>query len=203
MANQHDDAVDKVLAAMRTATPPEGMEARIAQRLQHREMVPATHAYIPSATWWRGALAGVATTTLAACVMLLILHRSQPAPTDARVAETPITVDATPVSAPRAVPCTTPNTIRVHTVVPLPMAVPQQKLETLRAENLAPSHPAPESGLTTQERQLLRLAKTADLNQLATLNPETQAKLEAQEEAEFQKFFPPSPPSPQPTGNNE
>jgi hypothetical protein len=61
------------------------------------------------------------------------------------------------------------------------MAVPSPRFETAHGERLASSRPTPESGLTTQERQLLRLTKIADPKQLATLNPETQAKLEEQQ----------------------
>ena len=50
--DQHDDAVDKVLTAMRGAPPPEGMEARIVQRLQQRAVAPSG-----IAPRWRNAFA--------------------------------------------------------------------------------------------------------------------------------------------------
>jgi hypothetical protein len=53
--------------------------------------------------------------------------------------------------------------------------------------------------LTAQERELVRLAQTADPQLLAALAPETQAKLDAQETDNFNKFFAPPPVPPQPT----
>ena len=41
MASEQDNAVDKVLAALRTAAPPEDMEARILQRMQHHAATQA------------------------------------------------------------------------------------------------------------------------------------------------------------------
>jgi len=215
MANEHDDAVEKVLAALKTAAPPEGMEARIAERLRQHALAPPPAARwrnlllgsTPMAAWGRGVLTGAAMATLAACVVLVGQHRSQLIAVNSHSAAITrsTAVNATPVSAPLTKPCAGPSTLRVHTAVPLPMAVPSPRLEIAHGERLASSRPAPELGLTTQERQLLRLTKIADPRQLATLNPETQAKLEAQQEAEFQKFFPPPPPppEPQPIGNNE
>ncbi len=215
MPNQHDDAVEKVLAALKTAAPPEGMDARIAERLRQAQAATAAPpwrnriaASLPTVAWWRGALTGAALATFAAaCVILIGQHRSQPTPVNSQVAATtPATaVSATPVDTPLTKPCAGPNTFQVRTAARLPMAVPSSRLETVHPESLASSRPAPEPGLTTQERQLLRLTKIADPKQLATLNPETQAKLEEQQEAEFQKFFPPPPPlpEPQPIGDKE
>jgi hypothetical protein len=60
------------------------------------------------------------------------------------------------------------------------------------------SHPIPSSPLTTQERELIRLAQTTDPKVLATMNSEHQAQLEAENAAQFEKFFtpPPRPPAP-------
>jgi hypothetical protein len=44
-------------------------------------------------------------------------------------------------------------------------------------------------GLTAQEQQLVRLARTGDAKELAPLDPEMRAKAEARDAAEFQKFF--------------
>jgi hypothetical protein len=52
--------------------------------------------------------------------------------------------------------------------------------------------------LTDQERELARLAQTADPRLLTALAPETQAKLDAQETDNFNKFFAPPPAPPQP-----
>jgi hypothetical protein len=55
--------------------------------------------------------------------------------------------------------------------------------------------------LTAQERALIELARTADPKMLVALSPETQAKVEAQEEDNFNKFFAPPPAPPQPADN--
>jgi hypothetical protein len=68
--------------------------------------------------------------------------------------------------------------------------------------SFAPSHPAPVLPLTAQERALVRLAQTADPKLLASLTPETQAKLEAQEADDYNKFFAP-PPAPPMTDVND
>jgi hypothetical protein len=56
-------------------------------------------------------------------------------------------------------------------------------------------------GLTAQERELVQLARKGDAKELVSLDPEMRAKAEAQDAAEFQKFFaePPvvdAPPAP-------
>src|ERR1035437_11179168 len=85
--NQRDAAIDKALTALSSAASPEGMEARIAQRLQHR--ASAQEAAFRwrdllagsslSGAWWRGALTGAATAMLAGCIVLLLQHHSQTA----------------------------------------------------------------------------------------------------------------------------
>ena len=60
--NQHDEAIDKVLTALRDAAPPQGMEARIAQRLAQTPSPAPASAFgwralftssAMAATWWR------------------------------------------------------------------------------------------------------------------------------------------------------
>jgi hypothetical protein len=62
----------------------------------------------------------------------------------------------------------------------------------------APSHPAPVQPLTEQERALIQLAQNADPKLLAALSPETQARIEAQEADNYNKFFTPPTAPPQP-----
>jgi hypothetical protein len=86
---------------------------------------------------------------------------------------------------------------RTHIAVVSPgVVVPTQ--DELRAETTAPSKPAPELPLTAQERELVRLARSVDPNQLVALDDTTQAKMEAEDAAEFERFFtpPPAPPLP-------
>jgi hypothetical protein len=91
-----------------------------------------------------------------------------------------------------ASPCISPSVLRI------PRALPAADTHILRAESTAPSHPTPDEPLTPQERELVRLAQRSDPRVLATLNTETQTRLEAQNAADFAKFFAPQPPSPPP-----
>jgi negative regulator of sigma E activity len=73
--NRHDDAIDQVLAAMRHAAAPEGMDARILARLHQQQS--ASHAPVsPSVTsaWWRGAFTGAAAALVSVAALLLIQH---------------------------------------------------------------------------------------------------------------------------------
>jgi hypothetical protein len=54
---------------------------------------------------------------------------------------------------------------------------------------MAASHPAPPMGLTAQERELVQLSRSSDAKELVTPDPEMRAKAEAQNAAEFQRFF--------------
>src|SRR4051812_43628015 len=83
MATEHDDAVDKVLAALKNAAPPDGMEARITQRLDHHTAATAQSGWrdlLAGSTlaivWWRGALSGFAVAALGVGVVLLAQRRS-------------------------------------------------------------------------------------------------------------------------------
>ncbi len=205
MANQHDDAVEKVLAALKTAAPPEGMDARIEERLRQHERalntVPSWRNRIaaspPTPTWWRGALTGAAMATLAIAAVLFAQHTSRtPLQHDQaaviRLEAAPIA--ATPVSGTPTRPCPSPTVVRMHTAAaPIFPVAPPLTTETLRAESLAKSHPAPALPLTAQERELARLVHTAGPTELAMLNSENEARVEAEEAAAFNKFFTPPP----------
>ncbi len=209
--NPHDEIIDKVLAALRDAVPPEGIEARITHRLvqnptpanrsTHRWRYRLTGSAVAGA-WWRGAIAGAATALLTVGVFFLAAHllQTNSTPQVAKLvpsqgssipavilAHNPINSSAAEAQTDR---CTS------HAVLRLPTATPSTS-QRLRAETridtTAPSHPAPALPLTAEERELVQIARTGDPKTLATINPETQAKLQAQESAEFEKFFAPTP----------
>ena len=215
--NHHDEAVDKVLAVLRDTAPPEGMQARIHQRLAAAPTsTPGSHwpvvvsrwkAVFAGSTlagaWARGALSGAAVALLAVAAVLLLQHSSRTnhsqvaannsdAPHAIPPAATP--VSAAPIAQPHSVPCVSPHLLRAQVPVSAPGNI-------YRPASFAPSHPAPELPLTAQERELARLAQTADPRLLAALAPEMQAKLDAQETDNFNKFFAP-PPAPPPAPDN-
>jgi hypothetical protein len=211
-SDELDDAIDNALRALREAVPPEGIEARIANRLAQTTLSQTEPA---ARGWWHGAACGAAAAaTLAAGLGLLLVHRAPVPPQSPQAASrpavvphnAPVPVDLVPAAAhrPESAPCTGSVRDRAIPIAgPLP-AAPLPTPEELRAEAMAPSRPAPALPLTEQERALLRLTRTADPAQLAALNEEAQAKLEAEDAAEFEKFFTPPPTPPQPsTQDNE
>ena len=212
--NEHDEALARILAALGDAAPPEGMNARIAQRLQAASTQPAgspwrdlVAAFIPSSEWARGAIAGAAVALVVAATVFLIIRvhvRADHSPIAARSVEpsrraTPV---AYPLNSPTAHALATPcsNLLRSREIFTARPAA-----DLLIATN-APSHPAPALGLTAQERDLVRLVQTADPKQLAALDAEAQTKSQSDDDAQFDKFFaqpaytPPAPPAPE---NNE
>lgn len=199
MTHQNDDAVEKVLTALNKAAPPEGMEARIAHRLQQQPATPSTSL---AAVWWRGALTGATAAALAISGVMMLQHRSLrpqvgPQTSPIPAATTPVpSIATTPVALHPAQPCSSPAILRLHKAATVP------QIAIAREEAVQPSRPAAAPPLTAEERGLVRLAHIASPKELATLNPEVQAKLEAQEEADFTKFFTP-PPRPKPVDENE
>jgi hypothetical protein len=218
--NPHDEAIDKVFAVLRAAAPPEGMETRIAQRLHQHATTSNTASRLPvhlpagstlAGAWWRGAISGAAAAMVAAVVFFyaahllptnparqtakLIANRGTSAPVVA-LARTPINSIA---KEPNTHPCSRQTVLRVP---PAPAPTEQRLRAETHIDTAAPSHPAPALPLTSEERSLVQLAHTADPSQLTSLNPDAQAKLQAEDAAEFAKFFNP-PHQPPAVKNNE
>jgi hypothetical protein len=195
----HDNAIDKTLAALKSAAPPQGMDARILQRLQQQPAPAAPFCWRDlltrsalAAVWWRGALSGAAAAMLLVGALLLAQHTlrtKQPAVSQLAPARslTPVALPVT-ASAPASAGC--PTHAQIH------------RAWVGSDASFAPSHPAPILPLTAEERALARLARTADPKLLAALSPETQARVEAQEADNYNKFFAP-PPAPPTTNVND
>jgi hypothetical protein len=217
MENQHnqpDAAIDKTLAALNSAAPPEGLDTRIAARIA-AQPAPAVSpwrdrltGYTLASAWWRGALTGAVAAMLALTAVLLLQHHSQTAPSqvalnEGTAARGALSMPAAPVAQVKAdtsklaaSPCPpVPNTMQLRRTAPEPKATLLRVASTER-------HPILSGPLTAQERGLLLLARTADPQQLAMLNSEAQAKLKAEDAAEFEKFFAP-PPQPKTQQENE
>jgi hypothetical protein len=193
MTMNREDDVERTLAALRDAKTPEGMEARITQRLalhaasrdvagfQWRDIFAGSAL---AGVWWRGAVSGVAVAMLVGVLVLLAGHR-QVRPGVAvkeRVAAAPPGVAVK--QDVRSVPCVSPGGMRVKGTV-----VRTSEGVRVVATKIETSHPAPALGLTAQERELVQLARKGDAKELVALDPEMRAKAEAQDAAEFQKFF--------------
>lgn len=207
--NNHDTAIDKMLAALKVAAPPEGMEARILQRMQR--YAPATPfrwrdlltGSALASAWWRGALSGSAAAMLLTGALLFAQHSLRPRPghaqsvasqiAAAQPAPIPVSVAASglnPLS--QANPCITPNILHGT------RSVHAMHAQTISSARFAPSHPAPVLPLTAQERALVRLVQTVNPKQLASFSFDAQEKAEAQEIDDYNKFFTPPPAPPQP-----
>jgi hypothetical protein len=206
--NQPDTAIDKTLAALNAAIPPEGLEARIAVRLA-AQPAPAPSwrdrltGPTPSAAWWRGAATGAVFALLTVAAVLLIQHKT-PRTTRIAVAAPAPTLANTPVSfAVSTAPC-------AHTAIlraPRPIDTPSPAILLAKAgtESAAPSHPAPVLPLTAQERALARLARTANPQQLAALSSEPTIKPESTAASSKSSTSLPAPPAPElvPAANPE
>jgi hypothetical protein len=215
MANEYDEAIEKVLAALKAAVPPEGMDERIAQRLKRDTAAMSQASWRDvlagsslAGAWWRGALSGAAVAAVAVGLVLLAPHRSanargerQTPPAVATTTPQATNPVATAVALPHPAPCTSPSMIPAHKVFAPPSLTATSPVAS-PDDMVQRSHPAPSQPPTTEERDLVRLAHIAGPHQLATLNPEIEAKLQAQEEADFTKFFTP-PPRPKPVDENE
>lgn len=219
--NQPDEALDNILSALRHAAPPEEMHTRIAQRLQHaRAHSPAPSrirsfllGVTPSASWTRGALTGAAlAAAIILCALPLIRKTSTPPPsqtiapiamqsTHRTATNVNLTNERTIFSVSHTAPCVKPATAPIPTLETA--STPSHYRSEISLRTIAPSHPAPPLPLTPQERQLVRLVRTASPAQLAAFNPENEAKRDAEEAANFQKFFAPPPPPPGPNANPE
>ncbi len=191
-----DEAVERALAAMREAEVPEGLEGRIAARLAARDVVRGDVGFrwrevfagsAVAGVWWRGALSGVGVAMLVVGFVWLGLGRGHSRSGEVAVKER--VAAAVPAGLAvkedvRSVPCAGPAGVRVKGNV-----VRGSEGVRVVATDVEVSHPAPAMGLTAQERELVQLVRKGDVKELAPLNPEMRAKAEAQDAAEFQKFF--------------
>ncbi len=191
-----DEAVERALAAMRDAKTPEGMEARIADRLALHAAARDVAGFrwrdifagsALAGAWWRGAVSGVAVAMLVVGLVWMAGHRGRSSAGQVVVRER--VVAAVPPALAvredvRSVPCASPGGVRVKGT-----AVRTSEGVRVVAKEVEVSHPAPAMGLTAQERELVQLARKGDAKELVSLDPEMRAKAEAQDAAEFQKFF--------------
>jgi hypothetical protein len=211
MQSEHDDAIDKVLAALRNAVPPEGMDARMVERLRQPSAATTEFRWRDllagsalAGAWWRGAISGGAAAMVAVGLALGVSDMAQRhiGSGQAALSHNVATHNASmpgmaaksytqrsQLMDSRGRPCASP----ALRPAPGPASNPTLLRAETRSEAETPSHPAPAFPLTAQERALARLARTANPQVLIALNSETEAKREADETARFTKFFAPPP----------
>lgn len=204
MKHRHDDTIDRTLSALAAATPPNGMEARIQQRLQYRAQeghVARRLKWRPDRAWWLGMLTGAALAGLLCSVVLIgswrVHHEraEQAAKTAAAPASKPISKRILPVSsgATESAPCAHPATVGRM----------RHRESPAKQTSAEPQRPVQERALTREEQQLVRLVHVARPAELTDLSFEARAQIAQQESTAFQKFFTPPPPPPQDTGVTE
>jgi hypothetical protein len=174
-----EEAIGKVLAGLREAEAPAGMERRILSAVEARASVrqPTTLRWA-----WSAAFAGVAAVSL--FIAITAIHRHGQTTTQARHTVAPESTGAQVTSLQRN-----------ESITPVKAAMNVRRVRhtndanaVLLQEMRAPSHPAPEAPLTQEEKLLLRVVHSGDPQLMAMLNPEERARQEAESEAEFQKF---------------
>jgi hypothetical protein len=202
MNNQPDDTINKVLAALRDAAPSEGMDSRIAARLeqaqysQYAQTQPAPYwraltGQSLAAAWGRGALTGAAVALLTVAAVLLLQHATRRVSPITQAANATLIRGATPLTVGTAdSPCGQPAILRMH-----PSSMPATQIASSPLAPTGHAHPTPTGPLTAQERDLLRFAHIAGTT---VANQENEARLEAANAAQFENFFTPPPPPPQP-----
>jgi hypothetical protein len=198
------DAVEKVLKALGSAEVPEGLEARVAARLaqgtglQPQALVRGTEfrwrdvvaGSAVAGVWWRGAVCGVAASILVIGVVMLAgrlvrvsEQRSGTAVRNVVPAVEPVGAEVVAMREDRSGNCAGSGVLRVAE------GGVAQRHDGVRVAIAGVSQVMGGPPLTAEERSLVRLAKNRDLNELASLNPEIRERLEAEDAAQFQRFF--------------
>lgn len=200
MKEKEKEVIDRTLAALGRATPPEGMEARLNQRLRYAAAQPGSGGAVhgPAKTWWFGALTGAAVASLICGAVWLGLHGSEhittkSAPPTKNAQVLPVT---RVVELKGQVPCASPALRRTASSAKAPVVL------RAAAEPEKPVQHSPDK-LTPQERELVRLAQVANPRELSAMTSEARARADAQQAAAFKEFFTPPPPPPHDEGVNE
>ena len=200
-----DEAIDTVLAGLRDAEAPEGMERRILDALENGAAVRAESVWHRLLPLWLltptgattrvlvcgAALAGVVVVVFATSAIrhagdVAVRSKKEVAP--AKVL--PAVVDA-PLVAVSSSPHEKRAGLRVRTSVGETRSVRTVDSEDSVAlsEMRAASFPAPPMPLTEQEKLLLRIAHRGDPVEMAMLDPNQRSVQEMKEKAEYQSFF--------------
>lgn len=204
MKHRHDDSIDRTLSTLAAAKPPDGMEARIQQRLHYRAMEPhdATRwSWRPDRAWWLGMLTGATVASLVCSMVLIGPWRAR----RERAQETTNAAAAHPSesSSKRILPISGGGTETAPCAHPATVRRMQRRESPAKQIATEPQRPVQEPALTREEQQLVRLVHVARPAQLKDLSFEARAQIAQQESMAFQKFFTPPPPPPQDTGVTE
>jgi hypothetical protein len=173
-----DGTIERLLAGLRDAEPPGGMERRILEALGGME----ARKVAVSASLWLPAMA-----LLLACAVILtaavMVHQHRHAPADLSFSTSAGVRQATRADVITQKVPIVPRRTTSRVVLRRPHEVPAAK------ETEAASFPAPPLPLTEQERLLLRLAHRGDADNMAILNPDVREAQTAKATEQFQQFF--------------
>ena len=206
MNPDHDQSIDRVLNALRDATPPSGMDRRVLNILEVSSSDNAlSYRGEPQRSWGISALqstgrsvllrwttvATAAALFVAAVIVFTTRHHKQP---DTISTASPVHQSTPPTPAPSAL---TVQPTQVHHAsipahakqIPTQIEAPSQPAQDANDAQL--SHPAPPIPPTEQERLLLRYARRGNTNDLAQITNETRADRDQKDAADFQAFFTP------------
>ncbi len=190
-----DTTIERLLAGLRDAEPPGGMERRILDALDGigaREVAAST-------SLWRPPLRPALAMLLACTVILMVAFTVQQRkhlpgqqfvplkPTEglngAPNIFSSLRVDQKPQHAPTNQRVRSPRATTSRVPVKHPHDAPAVE------ETQSASFPAPPLPLTEQERLLLRLAHRGDSDTTAILNPDVRAAQTSKATEQFQQFF--------------
>lgn len=173
-----DETIKILLAGIRDAEPPSGMQSRI---LQAVELHPVSPGLLES--WGlrpSGALVFVCAAVLMAGLAVAI-RVYQPRHRSANVVRQVTHADVRPGAR--------PETTVVKATAGLRRKAPRASATRPGEETQLASYPAPALPLTEQERLLLRLAHRHDVQSAAILNRDLEAAASAEAAKQFQQFF--------------
>ncbi len=201
-----DEAIERVLAGLREAEAPEGMERRILNAMRdeamgHREgrlVRLLTPSRLIVTRTWAVALAGLTVVSLMVCWTVVRRHwvrhdstqsKNHVAPTNASAQEGQVAA-AREIQSPSGRPIERLRGVRGSASARRVVYAREGESVHLR-EMRAANHPAPEAPLTEQEKLLIRIAHKGDPAQIAALDSSLWDERDARERAEVQRFFEP------------
>ncbi len=194
MRKSSDEAIQQVLAGLRDCEAAAGMERRILEAVRDRPSArPAANwgGLRPVAHWaamWPLA-GGLVLVVISVSLSFFLIHRTGHSPTRLSV-QAARAESVSPAASGKIAEENGSKTIartRGNAAAQKRVRANAGDLVILR-DMRTPSHPAPEAPLTEEEKLLLRIAHRGNAEEFALLNPEMQARQDAQIEADFQRF---------------
>lgn len=191
-----DQAIEKVLAGLRDAEAPAGMERRILETVQSHASARSRWDWLTTFTPWIAARPMAYAAALAGAVMLVLAIPAIHQRREASIPSAKVTPSAPLPPPPSATVADSTEPQRPAMIARSPRRPKPRRLELVDTQESlavremnAPSRPAPPLPLTDQEKLLVRFVRTSTPEQLAAIDPAKWAAQDAQEKVEFDRFF--------------